>query len=404
MIRYRVLIPLLLAAATVWVTALAPNIAETYLDQSDSRSRNAPILELSGNMVNEVHNQLRRVQISDWVDEFSRMALEAHARGDGVLLSQASFEKPADLTGYRVRLEGLEQAPGTDIALAVVGVNRIAFQDLIPDFKPSMEMADLVVAGVRDGQEFCLAIHTDQPHPDPQVGRGLGFALQRADASYTLDPGFQRAALMQCYWVGKYGLPGEQVAMWLERGGYGLGVSTDPGTQRAVEQIISAQIERWSSVQRIALGTLNSPWEQEAGRRCRYDRDYCDHNWTLTDVQPRLQKAYAEGLAPIVIDGRTLTSDLANPGIDPVTFSALEEEFGLEAFKAFWTSELEPMAAFESAFGIDPRDWSHDRVVGVLGLTRAGPRPDNSAIFYGLVMGLLGVLSGALFGIRRTTG
>lgn len=145
-------------------------------------------------------------------------------------------------------------------------------------------------------------------------------------------------------------------------------------------------------------------WEEEAGQRCRYDRDYCDSNWTLESAGSGFKIGYAEGLAQIVVDARLNNMvRLANPEMDRLVFSGLEGEFGPEAFEKFWTSDLEPMAAFEAAFGLSPLDWSHDRVVAVLGLSRAGPAPSPVSIFYGLVFGLIGILGGVLFGSRRQT-
>ena len=79
----------------------------------------------------------------------------------------------------------------------------------------------------------------------------------------------------------------------------------------------------------------------------------------------------------------------------------LEREFGADAFREFWKSELEPQAAFAAAFGTDPLEWTRQRSLAEASFASVGPRPGGWSLAIALFFGALGLWAGVGFSRRR---
>ena len=106
-----------------------------------------------------------------------------------------------------------------------------------------------------------------------------------------------------------------------------------------------------------------------------------------------------------IIDGSPLTGIAGNGwmwGMEQFNFADLVTEFGPDAFKAFWTSELEVPDAFRSAFGLGMDEWMLSWVTANFGMSKAGPGLTRSAGFGGLLaMSALAIIGGAWARRRR---
>ena len=73
-------------------------------------------------------------------------------------------------------------------------------------------------------------------------------------------------------------------------------------------------------------------------------------------------------------------------GMDAYLISDLELEFGTEAMRSFWTSELEVPEAFEASFGVEMGEWVYSWVTQMRPTRTAGPSVPGRDLWLSLLM------------------
>ncbi|MDX1493346.1 MAG: hypothetical protein R3253_04750 [Longimicrobiales bacterium] len=220
--------------------------------------------------------------------------------------------------------------------------------------------------GTRDGVDYCLQVRV--AHAD-QVYGALGDRIVGADdmaAPYGDELG-------PCRFYLSYGLAGNGIQEWLERGAVEFAIEGGFATRDPDEPVwLRRGFLGFDYVGRGAVSEVDRclAGSQEACRRVFVD---LEDRYLLTEQQREISvRSPATGIGSRY--GR-YTRIRGQRHI----LSELEEEFGPEAFQAFWTSDGDVGTAFEAAFGIEPGAWMVRRIEELQGIDEPGPGVSKQA-------------------------
>jgi len=209
-------------------------------------------------------------------------------------------------------------------------------------------------------------------------------------------------ALRICGFFARYGVPGTQVNEWLRDGAALFG----SGFNMARRSLVYLQdrgprgpfglITRYSSISHTGLACLAGVDSACRDIFMRGGRVGTLMWWARDWKEPE------EFLIDSPVDYlRSRWQSWGHLGyMDPYIFTSLEEEFGVDRFEAFWSSELPVEKAFQAAFGVPVDKWVMSWAQGLYGSVDRGPAvPLNATLLTFLTFGLFG--SGALYMGRR---
>ena len=323
-----------------------------------------------------------------WSDSLSAAVL-AQANGGVAVLTPPGSEG-AEAQRRRFHAHVLEQvrdldAPSTSMVFGYVFQPNDHARDAGPF--AGRDRTETYV-GTRDGTDYCLqvrVVHADYVH------RALAQRVADSDRTppYSDDLG-------PCRFYLRYGLAGGPIQNWMERGGVELALETGAFIPSA---------DPWTSGRRGPFGFtfLGNHTSLQVTRCLAGESGSCaelfenaDGTYLLTPRQVEIaRRSPATGVGTRF--GFPLWFD------DQVYIVAdLEEEFGTEAFRAFWTSERPVAEAFEAAFGVDMGTWMVSWVHRTMGVDRPGPGLPRSASTGAALT--VGVLLGIAWLRRRERG
>lgn len=227
--------------------------------------------------------------------------------------------------------------------------------------------------GSREGVDYCLQVRV--------------FREQRLVAAFAgelLDTDLPRpreGVVGACRMYLEHGLPGAEIEAWLERGGIHFGI-----------EIGQAPPTEWWRLGRARGNWVNRPLEAD---RCLAGRaEACA---TIFEHPAMLDPILTRDLGLIeatpAVSVGTPSVFRAVPFEGEYLLGDLEREFGPEAFRAFWTSDAPPAAAFQGAFGTDAGTWTRDWIERTSGIAPGGPGLPRSAssgsvLTIGLLLGV----------------
>ena len=316
----------------------------------------------------EVRNTIELLRQVSWSDSLSRAVLADANDGPAVLTPYVNDA----VEGMRLRLRqkvGMELrrlGPREDVAFGYVvqPFDHGSQPDRGAPASPRIE----TYVGVSDGQAYCLQVRV----ADSERVRGI-LANELTDTD-RLSP--RRGALGPCHFYVRYGMPGERLQGWLERGGIDFGDEAESPPARSGVRSVSRS-NRWFT-----------GYAYMSSRRRPIEADQClagsatacailfenpamanpilEQQLEMVALSPATSLGAPSTVRSILRDGEFLLSDLEN-------------EFGTEAFRSFWTSDRDFSTAFSSAFGVAPGDWLVSWLEASVGIEEPGPALPRSA-------------------------
>lgn len=212
--------------------------------------------------------------------------------------------------------------------------------------------------GTRDGADYCLQVRVVHPRSgSTAVGRRLigsdDFVTPRDDE---LGP---------CRFYLGYGFAGPRVQEWLEAGG--LEFAYEPAAAAPLD------FERRENRRRGVFGIDRAGAVSAHGRCLAGVEESCEA--LFTDLGPYLlteqQREIVRG-SPATGLGSSFNR-IGWVRAHRHILADLEAEFGVEAFRRFWTSDEAVDDAFASAFGLRPGAWLVQRIERYQGIDAPGP-------------------------------
>lgn len=319
------------------------------------------------------HSTLQRMR---WADSLSTLVVRT-AEGGAVVAAPAA----SGITGEQIdelhrgvveELSGLEQR-----ALRMVFGYVFQLREHGREW-PSIRFDDRgrteTYVGTEDGVDHCYRVRVnDEGTLELAVADDL-----RSYRSTRLD----HTTLGMCRPFLQYGLAGTHIQEWLESGALEFALGRDKRTN----------ITEWRTFASAYRGRRGPFGLSMFGSRDDIALDRCaagfaddcagiflrpgDHDFlTATESQEaRLSPAISirQRIWSFRGEGRFLLFDL-------------EEEFGQDAFRDFWTSELQVADAFEAAFGVELEVWLVSWVGRVLRIDKPGPGLTRAATFGGIL-------------------
>jgi hypothetical protein len=205
--------------------------------------------------------------------------------------------------------------------------------------------------------------------------------------------GEMNLSLGPCAWHLKYGVPGGQIASWLQEQSY-YAFGATPIALRRPDPFGSISRspgrEMFGAIPRS--GEAPDAWGCMAGHLAA-----CERLAGLNGERLR-EKDFRE----IPTWGFSGASTMMGTfrGRDRRIFYDLEKEFGSDAFEAFWKSESSVAVAFESAFGLPFSEWIYRWSTSETGPLRAGPSMPMETIALSLLT-LLSMMAAATYVARK---
>lgn len=354
-------------AALVALRALPPASLELGLREELPEQVTQRALESE---LRRAHAALRALR---WSDSLSALAVTSAV--DGVALSPPvgpaldAAEVDRWTEGRRAELVAL--GPGNHGV--VVGIFWVPTRhSALPDVPLAGSNRPITFVGERDGTFYCI-------QAEPYTER----------TSHTLLGYWTGAAACSLY--AEYGAPGPHVKAWLEASS--LGFARIPVSDFADEVMRSALEERELFERDPFERELFGPGlplfadENLSVRACLAGRPVaCER--AVTD--PEL-------IAPLFEEERWLLDNTpavdlgmgaAGPPfgyLDDALLFELEDRYGPDAFRSFWTSTEPLPAAFEAGFGLPLGEWVMRWIHGYVGSYRAGPSIPWRALLWSVV-------------------
>ena len=322
---------------------------------------------------------LRRVL---WSDSLS--ALTVREARDGVVVTSgrvtATDAQRMELTDQLERLVRSEiaQLPARVDVVFGYAVQR-SDHGRLPDMAGAGRTRTETYAGSVDGTDYCMQVRVTSRVQTDLV------ALLRGDDAHGVTLG--SGTLGPCRFYLAYGLPGPDVARWLEEGGVGYARSTGVGDGTNGLDFPTTDDGDWLRTQRFSrssifgynmLAHVNRPIE--ADRCVTGDAGSCAYLFeNPAAADPILARQLDVVRQSPAISIGTVSSHFSFMPEEEFLLSDLEAEFGAEAFARFWTSNDELEAAFESAFGIDAGSWTLGWIARSREIEPPGPGLPRSA-------------------------
>jgi hypothetical protein len=217
------------------------------------------------------------------------------------------------------------------------------------------------ITGEREGVPFCVVV---LPEYFVQGTRSTRILAQEVAWSGLAG---------QCHFYAEYGAPGPHIRTWLAAGG-----------ARHFARHSDPQPNQWQSYPGMRMApNFAARMRRELplrGQKCLSGQiDVCAQSVASLEMTEEEREQYYRLNTPRLVysEGSML--------------ALLEQEFGNERFRRFWTSSQPFQEAFEQSFGVRLGDWVHEWVEP-LGHVRAGAR--LGAFSIALTLLLIGALMG----------
>ena len=317
----------------------------------------------------EVTSRRQRLQHLRWVDSLSALALATQQ--DGWTLGMPP-DVPSDARRGRlvesVRRE-VEAVPARrpDVVLGLF-VQDPGFADYEADAdiprSPRFPSLRFFLTS-REETPVCLGVRLFSKSELKTVGVDRPWVMSYVPWRHDVTSGDEH--LGPCRVVARYGMPGGSIRTWIEDGGLTFLLLHAPlyTSANATGQ------ERGTVLFGRNLGRSGGDLRLDAclAGRASSCRDVFAHPLPAEDVASDPQASY---LGSVIRWGLhyELWWQLG---------SALEQEFGPEAFQRFWASDKEVLAAFRDAFGVDAGEWMAGWLRRNLGEAHPGPLPTRTA-------------------------
>jgi len=276
---------------------------------------------------------LKRIR---WADSLSALVVE-NGQDDIAFAVPSSIDLTStEIEQIRARaardLEGIVRYPN----MALGHIYQPVSHGSADDTRLDRRGRDETYVGTRDGVNYCFRVRVSQ---DDKVAENVRYHL-----------GFEtdwRSPLGLCSIYAAHGMPGGDIARWLESGGVSYGSSQGPR-------------RRTSSPIRGRTGPF--------GYIAFQTRDGLMDDKCLAGLADACASLFVDPVANSPLLAPMVAIAQRSPALSigdyyPLTGEAgylladLEEEFGAERFQAFWTSEAPVDEAFESAFGAPVGQW-----------------------------------------------
>jgi hypothetical protein len=201
-----------------------------------------------------------------------------------------------------------------------------------------------------EDKSFCFVVD-----PNRSTERSLARMLWTGpDSSLVPNP------LGPCILHAKYGNPGDGVFSWLRSGGYAL-------AEGSLGSWIQMDMVRTPSVQRRFGTRLSYPLSPGGASCVMGDRDVClrlfrgaaegEYGGYARPDYPWGAELWDSGIFPVAYRNLGSLAGMGLGGVEARLLYDLEEEFGEERFRAFWTSDQDVEEAFRAAFGVPVEGW-----------------------------------------------
>jgi hypothetical protein len=250
--------------------------------------------------------------------------------------------------------------------------------------------------GERDGRAYCVVVI-----PVAQFQRDGPLRLSGV-RNY-------QGRIGACQAVARYGLPGEAVRGWLERGGAGM-ASTLTASDRspfAFSAVLGRRFERRGP---LGLGVLGLGPQRSGTRTLAYQqcfagvREGCAR--LLLEPGTEASSWYFSGSGNVadLLGTTPLSAVLEMTPLEPADFHVLADlaaEFGEAQVRRWWTADGPTEAAFREAFGVDAGAWYAARVAKLVKVAEPGPGVALSGLLGAVLFVALGSLVGSAWAHRR---
>ena len=316
----------------------------------------------------EVRSTIELLRQVSWSDSLSRAVLADAEDGPAVLTPYVNEA----VEGMRLRLRQKVEAEARRLGAR----EDVTFGYVVQPFDhgsqpdrgaPASPRIETYV-GVRDGQAYCLQVRVT----DAESVRGV-LADELTDSD-RLSP--RRGTLGPCHFYVRYGMPGERLQAWLERGGIDFGDEAESPPASSGARSVSRS-NRWFTGPRY----MSNPRRPiEADQCLAGSAGACA---TIFENPAMANPILARQLEMVALSPAT---SLGTPSAvrsilrgSEFLLSDLETEFGTDAFRSFWTSDQDFSAAFSAAFGVAPGDWLARWLDATVGIEEPGPALPRSA-------------------------
>lgn len=342
------------AVVAIWALPPAGSPADDFQVKSAEQLRSQEI----GREYRIASEVYRRVV---WSDSLVALVTRATAPEVDVLYlideSLADAQKARYLEKVESEVRALE--PSGDVRFALVLLDRSI------GIRPGMGAGGMdraeYFAGEANGQKYCVLV---RPEDGRYIVRTVARELAGADRVAPISNSVGLCALYV-----RHGMPGWNIEQWISEGAATL------GHERGHEDRPEIRL-RFRPFLGVRWG--NRPFHLD---RCiSGDAPSCAEVFE----SPRGRDQSAHRNVEIVAQSPALwigswSNHLAIAGDDGFMLADLEEEFGRDAFTAFWTSEADVLTAFEDAFGSTAGEWVVSWISQRYELESRGPALNRAA-------------------------
>lgn len=274
-----------------------------------------------------------------WTDSLLPLVTAPTAPEVDVLYLADESLPEAQKARYLERVESEVRAlePSGDVRFALVLLDRSL--GVRSDMGPGVIERAEYFAGEEHGQKYCMLV---RPVESRRIVRTVAQELARTDRATPVSNSIGLCALYV-----RHGMPGSNIQQWISGGAATLG--QERGYDDRTDLRIPARSffgRRWG----------NRPFHLD---RCiARDASSCAEAFQiprgLNEIAGRNVEIVAKSHAVWIGSWSSYQSIAAD---DAFMLADLEEEFGRDAFTAFWTSDAEVLPAFQDAFGLSAGEW-----------------------------------------------
>jgi len=381
-----------MALVALW--ALPPRAEEDWFPHRFIRFEYSQETQAAREIAGEVRRLGSVYQRLVWNDSVKVLARAAREVGVGIwaqLPDSASPGSRPDLEEAVRRQLELSGLNAPEVPVGVVLVERR--YGVYPDFPYSSSWSSNweIFVNRDEGESFCFLV-------DP--GRSMERVLARMlwtgpDSSLVPNP------VGPCILHAKYGNPGDGTFSWLRSGGYALAEgSMGSWVQRNTTQIDPVS-RGFGFRQAFRLSPHGTGCVQGAKDSCLEIFRMVDDGGYRSPTNPWGSAVWASGTFPVAYRSGGSNAGMGLGGEETHLLYDLEEEFGEERFREFWTSDQDVEEAFQAAFGEPVEDWLVRWTQARWGELDLGPRvPLQATLLSFLSLGLFVGLA-LLMGRRR---
>lgn len=358
------------AIVAAWRLPLAPFPAP------EARTRPAEMIRAAA--LNEefrvTAEALRRVQ---WSDSLAPLSL-AMAR-DGVAFLYPDVGLNADQVTRLERLirDEVEAVRASDMVFGYV--LQSSEQNREADMGISARDRTELFVGSLENRDYCLQVRVHKPD---DVARTLATTLS---GQSHVRPTAGVAGMCRPFL--RYGMPGPEIGAWLAEGGIAL--AGEYGESEVPLPLLAGRRSL------LGFSGFSPATRTPSGDRCLAGyAEACEALvMTPAEVNPSLARDLRVVRTSPVMSIGTWGAGSQVLHDEEYMFHDLEQEFGADAFRAFWTSDQDVRTAFQRSFGVPLGDWVVSWVDRTIGVDEPGPalsRTDSSgtALVIALLTGL----------------